>query len=120
GRKVEFVFNGAFSLRGLTSGARLGGLGLAVFWKRGRAASVITGMLVSLATMTAIQLLPRLDWSKEFWMKTVGTEIFWPWYPLIGLFVTIGSTWLVHKLLPTGPAHAEGLPAEKRDSTIAR
>ena len=89
-RRVEFVLNAAFSLRGLTSGALLGGLGLAVFWKKGRAASVITGMLVSLVTMTAIQLLPRLDWSKEFWMKTVGTEIFWPWYTLMGALITLG------------------------------
>src|SRR5207247_7908083 len=45
-RQVEFVLNAAFSLRGLTSGALLGGLALAVFWKKGRAASVITVMLV--------------------------------------------------------------------------
>ena len=66
----------------LTSGALLGGLGLAVFWRQGRATPVIGGMLVSLACMTAIQVLPRLNWSKDFWMRTVGTEIFWPWYTL--------------------------------------
>src|SRR6266853_1558301 len=36
-RQVPFVLNAAFSLRGLTSGALLGGLALAVFWKKGRA-----------------------------------------------------------------------------------
>src|SRR5215471_10175046 len=41
-RQVEFVLNASFALRGLTSGALLGGLGLAVFWKKGRAVAVIT------------------------------------------------------------------------------
>src|SRR5439155_22804749 len=40
-RKKDSVLNAAFALRGLTSGALLGGLILAVFWKRGRAVSVI-------------------------------------------------------------------------------
>src|SRR2546421_9617829 len=77
-RRVEFVLNAAFSLRGLTSGALLGGLALAVFWKRGRAVPVITGMLVSLVVMTAIQTLPKFG---------IGMEIFWPWYTLIGVLV---------------------------------
>src|SRR6266478_178590 len=68
-RRVEFVLNAAFSLRGLTSGALLGGLGLAIFWKKGRATPVITGMLTSLAVMTAIQLLPKLDFSRSFWER---------------------------------------------------
>ena len=38
-RQVMFVLNAAFTLRGLTSGALLGGLMLAVFWKNGRAVS---------------------------------------------------------------------------------
>src|ERR1700682_5290933 len=35
-RQAEVVLNAAFSFRGLTSGALLGGLALAVFWKKGR------------------------------------------------------------------------------------
>ena len=54
-RQVPFVLNAAFALRGLTSGALLGGLALAIFWKKGRGVPVITGMIVSLACMTAIQ-----------------------------------------------------------------
>src|SRR5207237_186317 len=69
-RKVDFVLNAAFSLRGLTSGALLGGLALAIFWKRGRAAFVITGMIVSLAIMTAIQIFPTWSVTKEFWTRT--------------------------------------------------
>ncbi len=82
-RQVAFVLNAAFSLRGLTSGALLGGLILAVFWKRGRPAPVVIGMLASLAVMIVIQVEPA------FWKKTLGTEIFWPWYTLIGATLTL-------------------------------
>jgi len=51
---VAFVLDAAFKLRGLTSGALLGGLLLAVFWKRGSAVPVIAGMFCSLAVMTWI------------------------------------------------------------------
>jgi len=88
-RKVEFVLNAAFSLRGLTSGALLGGLLLAVFWKRGRATPVIAGMLSSLAVMILIQILPKLDWTKDVWIRLFKSEIFWPWYTLIGTVVTL-------------------------------
>jgi Na+(H+)/acetate symporter ActP len=96
-RQVEFVLNAAFSLRGLTSGALVGGLSLAVFWRKGSATPIVAGMLTSLVLMTAIQLLPQLSWTKEWWMRTVGTEIFWPWYTLIGAVFTLGTAWLVRK-----------------------
>jgi len=99
-RKVEFVLNAAFSLRGLTSGALLGGLALAVFWKKGRGAPLIVGMLISLVVMTGIQLLPKLDSTRNLWMSTVGAEIFWPWYTLIGAVVTIGMAWLMTFIAP--------------------
>jgi Na+(H+)/acetate symporter ActP len=104
-RQVAFVLNAAFALRGLTSGALVGGLALAVFWKQGRSIPVITGMIVSLTTMTAIQLLPKLDCTKAFWMKIIGTEVFWPWYTLIGATITLLTAWLVRTLLPSqGPS----------------
>jgi Na+/proline symporter len=108
-RRVSFVLNAAFALRGLTGGALLGGLALAVFWKKGRSTPVITGMLVSLATMTAIQLLPVFDCTRPFWMKLVGAEVFWPWYTLIGATITLVTAWLVRRWLP-GPL----LPASGR------
>jgi SSS family transporter len=98
-REVVFVLNAAFALRGLTSGALLGGLLLVVFWRQGRAAPVITGMVASLAGMTAIQLLPKLAWSRPFWMKWVGAEVFWPWYTLIGTLVTVGVAWAVRRIM---------------------
>jgi SSS family solute:Na+ symporter len=110
--------NAAFALRGLTSGALVGGLALAVFWKKGRSIPVITGMIVSLATMTAIQLLPKLDCTKAFWMKTVGTEIFWPWYTLIGATITLLTAWLVRTLLPSpGPSSDTPAPASAPPAT---
>jgi SSS family transporter len=102
-RQVAFVLNAAFSLRGLTSGALLGGLGLAIFWKKGRSASVIAGMLVSLAVMTAIQTFPKWHVTSEIWARTIGTEIFWPWYTLIGLVVTLTAAALINRFLPKGP-----------------
>ncbi len=99
-REVAFVLNAAFSLRGLTGGALVGGLALAVFWKRSRATPVIAGMLVSLGVMTLIQVLPKLDSTKDWWMKVVGTDIFWPWYTLVGATVTIVTAFLVRACLP--------------------
>jgi len=37
----------------------------------------------------------------------LGTEIFWPWYTLIGVIITLLTAWLVRKLLP---APAPGAP----------
>ena len=99
-RQVEFVLNAAFSLRGLTSGALLGGLLLAVFWKNGRTLPVIVGMLISLVVMIVVQFFPKWSTTKDFWNKTVGIEIFWPWYTLIGALVTLGTAWTIQKFLP--------------------
>jgi SSS family transporter len=98
-RQVEFVLNAAFSLRGLTSGALVGGLTLVVFWRRARALPVISGMLVSLGVMIAIQVLPKLPWTKGFWMEKIGTEIFWPWYTLIGAMITLATAWVMRGML---------------------
>jgi SSS family transporter len=98
-RRVEFVLNAAFSLRGLTSGALAGGLALAVFGRKGSAVPIVTGMLVSLAAMTVIEVLPNLPATRAIWIRTIGTEIFWPWYTLIGVTVTLGTAWAVGKLI---------------------
>ena len=77
-RARPFVLETAFSLRGLTSGALLGGLLLAVWWKRGAALPVIAGMLCSLAVMTWLSR-PRAAFA-----------IYFPWYTMIGFAVTVG------------------------------
>jgi SSS family solute:Na+ symporter len=99
-RQVAFVLNAAFALRGLTSGALVGGLALAVFWRKGRAVPIISGMLVSLAIMTCIEFMPKLEWTRAFWLNHFGPDIFWPWYTLIGATITISTAWLVRALLP--------------------
>jgi len=95
-REVVLVLDAAFSLRGLTSGALLGAVVMAVFLRRGSSGPIVIGMLAALAVMVVIQ---------------VWTTVFWPWYTLIGasvcLVVTLG---LRRWASPTetssvGPAH---------------
>ncbi len=94
-REVPFVLNTAFALRGLTGGALLGGLVLAVFWKQSRGTPVVTGMLVALGFMMLV--VPKWEWTRDVWMRIVGTEIFWPWYTLMGATVTLAVAWAVRR-----------------------
>jgi SSS family solute:Na+ symporter len=105
-REVTFVLDIAFKLRGLTSGALLGGLFLAVFWKRGNAVSVILGMIVSLLVMTYISPVVQNLWidapDKSILLRDVAeflqghaanlklpVTIAFAWFTLIGSAVTI-------------------------------
>ena len=87
-RRVAFVLNTSFTLRGLTSGALLGGLILALWWKRGAAWPVILGMLCSLGVMVSISPLVNSP-----------LEIAFPWFTLIGCSVTILVAILARKLV---------------------
>lgn len=84
-RQTRSVLHLAFDLNGLTSGALLGGLLLAVLWKRAPAAPVVAGMLASLLVMAAINL----------WFKP---HIAWPWYTLLGTTVAMTVAWAVRGL----------------------
>ncbi len=102
-REVLFVLNAAFTLRGLTSGALLGGLALAVFWKKARAGSVITGMVAALVLMIGVS---QFSWTVEAAGKTETHKIFWPWFTLIGAVVTLVVAWGVNGIIgarPVGP-----------------
>lgn len=95
-REVTSVLNAAFALSGLTNGAMLGGLALALWWRRGSAAPVIAGMLVALGVMVTLYL---------GWREVVA----WPWYTLIGSTVTVVVALVVRRALgrrpvPCGPA----------------
>ncbi len=85
-RRVESVLNAAFTLRGLTSGAMLGGLLLAVFGKRGRSTPVVTGMVSALVAMLVVN---------HFWINPVA----WPWYTLIGTVVTLVASGAARRIL---------------------
>ena len=99
-REVMFVLNAAFTLRGMTSGALLGGLMLAVFWKKGRAVSVISGMVAALVAMIGVSLI---SWKVEVGGKMETHTVFWPWFTLIGVVVTM----TVARLVQTLTRHAD-------------
>src|SRR5215212_5451465 len=89
-RQVTFVLNAAFSLRGLTAGALLGSLIVALFWKRLGARATIAGMIASVLVMCFIYWPANIPATRDWWMRTFKGEVFWPWFTLIGLVVTLG------------------------------
>jgi SSS family transporter len=91
-REVTFVLDAAFKLRGLTSGALLGGLLLALFWKRGSAGPVIAGMVCSLVVMTWISPLTQANLPAS-WPHLPVTLAF-PWYTTVGGAVTLTVAFL--------------------------
>lgn len=104
-REVEYVLNAAFSLRGLTSGALLGGLLLVLLWKKGRALPVIAGAVASLVVMVWIS---RLEWDQAGAAgEVVKAKVAWPWFTLTGTIVTLAVAYGVRALQPErrdGPA----------------
>jgi solute:Na+ symporter, SSS family len=105
-REVTFVLNAAFSLRGLTAGALLGALILALFARRVGPRAAMAGMIVSVIVMNVIYWPPNIPVMKEWWLKTFGGEIFWPWFTLIGTCVTLGIAFLVRLIMPEPDVHA--------------
>lgn len=107
-REVEYVLNAAFSLRGLTSGALLGGLLLVLLWRRGQALPVVVGTLASFLTMVCISQIEWTHTTPEGLKEPA--KLAWPWYTLTGTAVTIGVAWL------TRAAMGEGSPVSRTDS----
>lgn len=103
-REVTFVLNAAFSLRGLTSGALLGGLILALFGRGTGPRATMAGMVTSVVVMNVIYWPPNLPGTKEWWLQTFGGEVFWPWFTLIGTLLTIGTAQVCRRLWPERPA----------------
>ena len=99
-REVTFVLNAAFSLRGLTSGALLGGLILALFWRSVGARAAMVGMTISVLVMNLIYWPANIPATKAWWMATFGGEVFWPWFTLIGTLATLAGAALTAKLAP--------------------
>ncbi len=96
-REVNSVLDIAFKLRGLTSGALLGGLALAVFWKRQRALPVVTGMITSLTVMTYLSPLGEKIFPKA-WL--CPTTISFTWYTMIGCAITVTVSFIVRAIVP--------------------
>ena len=82
-QKASSVLTLAFSLNGLTAGALLCGVLLAVFSKSRDACPVIAGMITSLVVMVTIHFVPKQF--PGWWANNINLEIAWPWYTLIGL-----------------------------------
>jgi SSS family solute:Na+ symporter len=106
-REVTFVLNAAFSLRGLTAGALLGGLILALFWRRVGARAAMAGMIASVIVMNFIYWPPTLELTRAWWISVFGAtadgkpiEVFWPWFTLIGTLVTLSVAALMKTLWP--------------------
>lgn len=110
-REVEFVLNAAFSLRGLTSGALLGGLILALFFRRVGVRAAVSGMIASVTVMNLIYWPPKIPALAETWKQAFGGEIFWPWFTLIGAGVTLTVAALVAKVAPQREAGNRGATA---------
>lgn len=94
-REVQFVLNAAFSLRGLTSGALLGGLALVLFWRKGSWVPLFCGMITSLVAMIFIT---QFTWGGP----ENPQKIAWPWFTLIGTFITITVAYLVRLVRGAG------------------
>lgn len=104
---VEFILNWAFSLNGLTSGAMLGGLLLAIFAKRTAPVAVVIGMLGSLVAMLA---LSQYSWTTEVGGEKISHKVFWPWFTLIGTLLTLGGAGVVNLLAPRRQPAPESAP----------
>ncbi len=96
-RQVEYVLNAAFSLRGLTSGALLGGLIMAVFSKKKSVVPVLIGMLVSFLAMLYLSQFRWTLTAPSGVTSQVGVA--WPWFTLIGTVVCLGTTWVARLLI---------------------
>ena len=83
-RKNDSVLNAAFALRGLTSGALLGSLMLTLLWRKENSLPVVIAMFTALSVMTTI---------------FVKTNIFWPWYTLIGTIILLLTAYLLRLFL---------------------
>ena len=97
-REVAYVLNAAFSLRGLTSGALLGGLILVLLWRKGTALPVVIGSLVSFVAMVCIS---QVEWQAvDPQGRLVAAKMAWPWFTLTGTAITIATAWMVRACLP--------------------
>ena len=68
GNIKNVVLNAAFSLRGLTAGALLGSLIVALFWRRLGARATMAGMIASVLVMCLIYWPANIPTTHDWWM----------------------------------------------------
>ena len=102
-RQAPFVYNLAFTLTGLTSGAMLGGVLLAVFWRNAGPVPVMIGMAASVLVMIGVS---QISWTVESGGKPETQKVFWPWFTLVGTAVTFAVPWIIARFGRTRPATA--------------
>jgi solute:Na+ symporter, SSS family len=69
-------------------------------------------MLTSVLVMNTLYWPPKITAWRSWWMDTFGGELFWPWFTLIGVLVTLGVAWTA-RLLGGAPA-APTAPGARR------
>jgi Na+/proline symporter len=83
----------------------LGGLLLAVFWKKGRSSPIIIGMVTSLLVMTyvspLVQGLPNLPDAMKFPVKLA-----FAWYTFFGTAITFVTALIARAVLEPKPSVA--------------
>lgn len=99
-RNVPFVLNAAMEVRGLTSGALLGTLLIALFLRRLGARAAAFGMIAAVTVMNLLYWPPNLAVTKEWWKEHFGAPVYWPWFTLIGTSVAVLTALLVGTLFP--------------------
>jgi hypothetical protein len=60
----------------------------------------MAGMLASLAVMNVIYWPANVPALHDWWHRTVGVEIFWPLFTLIGTLVTLATAAITRGLWP--------------------
>jgi SSS family transporter len=81
---TPLVFNLAFELAGLTSGALLGSVLFAIYKKRCYPGPILAGMIASFVVMIVVVLLTKFG----------AIRINWPWFTPLGTAVTLAVAYL--------------------------
>jgi hypothetical protein len=64
----------------------------------------MAGMISSVLVMCFIYWPAKIPLTQGWWKRTFGGEVFWPWFTLIGVLVTLGVAWLVSLVWPARKA----------------
>lgn len=99
----------ALSIASFTYGGLLGGFFLGIFWKRARQRDAILGMSVGILAMAFIVFAKQIASAVPPLAGSVGplARVAWPWYVLIGTFITLLAGVLSSYTHPAAPSAAE-------------